>query len=231
MDGRHTSRGVFATLLGLLLAAGCSGGKAPLAESESADPAPRMAARVPEGPPRVRLSTTLGEIVVELDREHAPLSVDNFLQYVDAGQYDGTIFHQVVDGYVALGGGFTPELVEKPTRTPVRNEAHNGLKNLRGTIAMARDRSSIDSSTCQFFINLQDNPSLDHRSRTAEEYGYCVFGKVIEGMEIVDRLAKVETHDTEAFELIPISPVVIRTARREPSPPASAIAGRPSLRR
>lgn len=215
MDGRRSPARIYATLLVVLLA-GCSRG-ANENEAESSAPPSRWqpAARAPEGPPRVRLATTLGEIVLELDREHAPLSVDNFLQYVDQGHYDGTIFHQVVDGYVALGGAFTPELTERPSHTPVRNEAHNGLKNVRGTIAMARDLSSIDSSTCQFFVNLQDNPSLDHRSRTADEYGYCVFGRVVEGMDVIDRLAKVETRDTESFELIPVSPVVIRTARRE----------------
>jgi cyclophilin family peptidyl-prolyl cis-trans isomerase len=115
---------------------------------------------------------------------------------------------------MVLGGGFTADLLEKPGLTPVRNEAHNGLSNKRGTIAMARQFDTIDSSTCQFFINLSDNTALDHKSRTVEDYGYCVFGRVIEGMEVVDRIGKMPVHDKSGFEMTPSQPVVIKSAKR-----------------
>ncbi|MBX7167050.1 MAG: peptidylprolyl isomerase [Pirellulales bacterium] len=210
---------IWLQLAGVLGCGLCLGGcskpadhAAPQAQASESDV--RMARREPEGPPRVKIATNLGDFVVELDSEHVPLTVENFLQYVDEGHYDGTIFHQVVEGYIALAGAYTPELAEKPSRTPIRNEAHNGGKNVRGTIAMARDLSSIDSSTCQFFVNLHDNAGLDHRSRTAEGYGYCTFGSVIEGLDVLDRIAKVETRTTDQFELIPVEPVVIRSIRR-----------------
>ncbi len=151
---------------------------------------------------------------MELDPQHAPLSVQNFLSYVESGHYDKTIFHQVVDGYIALGGGFTAELLEKPVQTPIRNEAHNGLTNKRGTIAMARQFDVIDSSTCQFFINLGDNTALDHKGRTVEEYGYCVFGHVSEGLDVVEKIGKTPVRDLEGFEATPQQAVVIKTARR-----------------
>jgi cyclophilin family peptidyl-prolyl cis-trans isomerase len=162
----------------------------------------------------VRIETSMGNIVVELDSDKAPLTVENFLSYVKRGQYDQTIFHQIVSDYIVLGGGFTSELEEKPTLTPVRNEAHNGLKNRRGTIGMARQVDSIDSSTCQFFINLADNEGLDHVDRTVEGYGYCVFGRVIEGLEVVDRISKVPVHDIEGFERIATNPVIIKTVKQ-----------------
>jgi cyclophilin family peptidyl-prolyl cis-trans isomerase len=164
--------------------------------------------------PVVRFETTQGPFTVELDPDHAPLTVENFLAYVESGHYDQTIFHQVVDGYIALAGGFTPDYSEKPAQTPIRNEAHNGLSNKRGTIAMARQFDVIDSSTCQFFINLGDNSALDHKSRTGEEYGYCVFGRVTEGLEVVEKIAKSPVHDLEGFEMTPSQAVVIKSARR-----------------
>lgn len=164
--------------------------------------------------PVVRIETNLGAFTVTLDPEHAPLTVENFLSYVESGHYDQTIFHQVVDGYIVLGGGFTADLVEKPAQTPIRNEAHNGLSNKRGTIAMARQFDVIDSSTCQFFINLGDNTALDHKSRSVEEYGYCVFGQVTEGMEVVDKIAKAPVHDVPGFEMTPQQAVVVKSARR-----------------
>jgi peptidyl-prolyl cis-trans isomerase B (cyclophilin B) len=164
--------------------------------------------------PRVRLETTAGNITLELDAEQAPLTVENFLAYVESGHYDQTIFHQVVEGYMILGGGMTSEMSEKPVMTPIRNEAHNGLSNRRGSIAMARQFDAIDSSTAQFFINLADNTALDHKSRTAEEYGYCVFGQVVEGLDVVDRISKVQVTNSGGFEMLPAQAVVIRSAKR-----------------
>ncbi len=165
--------------------------------------------------PVVVIETSLGNIVVKLDAEKAKLTVQNFLSYVDRHHYDGTIFHQVFKGYVILGGGYTPELVEKPTSPAVYNEAHNGLKNTRGTIAMARQPDGPDTARSQFFINLDNNTSLNHQDRsTAERYGYCVFGQVVEGMDIVDRIANVPVKDVENFESLPIETVHIKSIRR-----------------
>ena len=179
--------------------------------------------------PIVQLHTTLGDITLKLDGEHAPLTVDNFLTYLDRGQYDNTLFHQVIPGAVILGGGYDTFGKEKPTGAPIRNEAHNGLKNRRGTIAMARRPDSVDSSTCQFFINLADNPSLDYKkpatkvvdfrsvkgprefkSPDASEYGYCVFGEVVSGMDVVDSIGKTPVHDSEKFTSTPVEPVVLK---------------------
>lgn len=161
--------------------------------------------------PRVELKTNMGEIVLELDQENAPRTVRNFLDYVESGFYDDMIFHRVED-WVIQAGAFDRDLVEYETNGPIRNEAANGLKNVRGTIAMARydDPHSADS---QFFINIKDNPSLDHRARTLTDYGYCVFGRVVEGMDVVDGISGVETHETEGFEYLPVTPVLIEQAR------------------
>jgi len=197
---------------------GCGGGSG-TPKTSNAKKKPNHAMRAEASRPappdelRIVLDTTVGQVVLELDEEHAPLTVANFLQYVDSGHYDGTIFHQVVDGYIVLGGAYSPELQEKTAGVAIRNEADNGLKNTRGTIAMAREFDRIDSSTCQFFINLADNPKLDHHGRTAEEYGYCVFGRVVQGLDVIDKIAQAEAHSTDQFELIPIKPVVIKTAR------------------
>lgn len=169
--------------------------------------------------PGVRIETSLGAITVKLDAQAAPLTVDNFLEYVDAGHYDGTIFHQVHPGRAVLGGAYTPEMIEKPSRVPVRNEAHNGLTNRRGTIAMARRPDVIDSATSQFFINLAANPELDHRDRTADGYGYCVFGEVTEGMDVVDligsvALGEVALPDGETLPSAPLETVLIKSIRR-----------------
>jgi cyclophilin family peptidyl-prolyl cis-trans isomerase len=166
--------------------------------------------------PTVQVKTSAGEFTVELDAEHAPLTVDNFLSYVNAGQYNGTVFHQVYDGFIALGGGYDKKLNERPTQPPVRNEAHNGLKNSRGTIAMARQLDAVDSATCQFFVNLDDNASLDYVGTQAEQYGYCVFGKVTKGMDVVEQIGKVAVHSTSQFENVPVQPVVIEAVRCMP---------------
>jgi len=141
---------------------------------------------------KVRMQTSVGDIVLELDKEKAPISVKNFLAYVESGAYEGTIFHRVIDNFMIQGGGFDENYNRRPTQPPIVNEAANGLKNLRGTIAMART-NAVHSATSQFFINLKDNDFLDHRSPTPRGFGYTVFGKVTEGMETVDAIRKVKT--------------------------------------
>ena len=166
--------------------------------------------------PTVVIDTSLGSISVRLDAEKAPLTVGNFLSYVDSGHYGQTIFHQVIKDYpkVVLGGAFTQQMSEKKARTPIYNEARNGLKNRRGTIAMGRQADAIHSATCYFFLNLSDNEVLDHKDGTLEGYGYCVFGKVTQGLDVADKIAAVEVHDTEQFERIPVQTVLIRSIRR-----------------
>lgn len=159
--------------------------------------------------PRVLLKTSMGDIEIELDEKSAPLSVDNFLQYALEGFYDGTIFHRVILGFMIQGGGLTPDMQEKPTRPPIKNEATNGLRNLRGAVAMART-DVVDSATAQFFINTVDNPFLDHKRRTKEEYGYAVFGWVVAGMEVVERIGKVPTGANGPYQDVPALPVVIQ---------------------
>ena len=158
---------------------------------------------------KVTMETTLGTITLELDDEKAPATVANFVQYAKDGHYDGTIFHRVIDGFMIQGGGFTKDMNQKETRAPIRNEAMNGLKNLRGTIAMARTMV-VDSATSQFFINLVDNGFLDFRSPTPQGFGYAVFGKVTDGMEVVDRIAKVKTGFAGPHQNVPEEPVVIK---------------------
>jgi cyclophilin family peptidyl-prolyl cis-trans isomerase len=158
--------------------------------------------------PKISMATSLGEITVELYPEDAPLTVANFLTYVGARFYDGTIFHRVVPDFVVQGGGFTPELQQKATRATIKNEAGNGLKNTRGTLSMART-SAVDSATSQFFISLKDNPALDHRGETAEAFGYCVFGRVTAGMEVVDAMAKVKTGVSGRHRDVPQTAIVM----------------------
>jgi cyclophilin family peptidyl-prolyl cis-trans isomerase len=164
--------------------------------------------------PVVVIETSLGNMTVRLDGEKTPLTVDNFLSYVSAGHYDQTIVHQVFKGQGFLGGGYGTNLVEKPGRTPIRNEAHNGAKNLRGTIAMARLPDAIDSATCQFFVNVADNPALDFKARTPEGYGYCVFGEVVEGMDVIDKIGEDKVSDTPEFERTPTPPIIVKSIRR-----------------
>ena len=162
----------------------------------------------------VVMETSLGSITLALDSAKAPASVANFLAYVDAGFYDGTIFHRVIPNFMIQGGGYTADLKQKPTRPPVKNEAANGLKNLRGTIAMARTRV-VDSATSQFFINHKDNPALDHRAPTPDAFGYTVFGKVVKGLEVVDKIAAVQTRGVNPlFQDLPVETVTIKSVRR-----------------
>ncbi len=161
--------------------------------------------------PMVKMTTTLGDITIELYSEKAPETVENFLQYAADGFYDGTIFHRVIPGFVLQGGGLTGDLDRKSTRTPIPNESDNGLRNLRGTLSMAR-LSDPDSATSQFFINLADNTHLDHRGGT--EWGYAVFAKVVDGIEVVDDIAGVETTTVSGYRDVPATPVVIEQVRR-----------------
>jgi cyclophilin family peptidyl-prolyl cis-trans isomerase len=164
--------------------------------------------------PRVLIKTSKGDIVLELFPDKAPITVKNFLSYVDDKFYDGTIFHRVIKGFMIQGGGLTPDLKPKPEKKPpIKNEANNGLKNLRGTIAMARTQD-IDSATCQFFINLVDNPFLDHVPGDPNKFGYAVFGKVVQGMEVVDAIANVPTTTKGMYRDVPVDPVLIISVSR-----------------
>ena len=160
--------------------------------------------------PHVLLTTSLGDVEVELDADKAPLSTQNFLRYVDSGFYNGVQFHRVIPGFMVQTGGFTADMQQKETSAPIRNEATNGLRNQRGTLAMART-SEVNSATSQFFINLVDNDFLDNGPRS---YGYAVFGKVVKGMEIVDRIARAPTTSHGMHENVPAQPVLIKSARR-----------------
>jgi peptidyl-prolyl cis-trans isomerase A (cyclophilin A) len=161
------------------------------------------------GPQRVRLATSQGDIVVELDAEKAPKTVANFLQYVKAGHYNGTVFHRVIDGFMIQGGGFTPDFQQKPTRAPIALETRPELKNQRGTLAMART-ANPNSATAQFFINVVDNRNLD--APNPDGYGYAVFGKVVQGMDVVDKIKAVPTGNRGPFQNVPATPVVIQSA-------------------
>ncbi len=158
----------------------------------------------------IRFVTSLGDFTVQLFDGEAPITVTNFLQYVDDRHFDGTVFHRVVPGFVIQGGGLDAALEPKPTRPPIQNEAHNGLENLRGTLSMART-SDIHSATCQFFVNLSDNDFLDHRPG---QYGYAVFGRVTDGMDTIDRIGAVRTGRVRGYDDCPRDPVVIQSVRR-----------------
>ena len=160
--------------------------------------------------PRVILVTSVGDITLELDAARAPKTVENFLAYVKAGHYEGTVFHRVIGNFMIQGGGFTPDLKQKPTRAPIPIESQNGLKNARGTIAMART-SDPNSATSQFFINVVDNPNLDFPS--FDGHGYTVFGKVVAGMDVVDKIRAVPTTSNGPHQNVPAQPVLIRSAR------------------
>jgi peptidyl-prolyl cis-trans isomerase A (cyclophilin A) len=167
--------------------------------------------------PEVKLVTTKGDIIIRLDSTTAPKTVANFLNYVNNKFYDGTIFHRVIDKFMIQGGGFTEDMREKDTKAPITNEAFNKIKNLRRTVAMAR-KSNPNSATSQFFINVVDNPALDYKNSSVSGYGYCVFGKVIQGMDIVDAIAKVPTTSLGMMTDVPVTPVIIKSAVVLPKP-------------
>ncbi len=155
------------------------------------------------------MDTSMGTLTLELDDEKAPETVENFIKYAKSGFYESTIFHRVIEGFMIQGGGFTRDMNQKKTDEPIRNEAMNGLKNYRGTIAMARTMV-VDSATSQFFINLVDNDFLDFSAPTAQGFGYAVFGKVVDGMEVVDKIAKVRTGNFGPHQNVPEEPIVIK---------------------
>ncbi|MHB1142729.1 MAG: peptidylprolyl isomerase [Sulfuricaulis sp.] len=166
------------------------------------------AAKGPADNPRVRMTTSLGVVELELDAQRAPGTVKNFMNYVERGYYNGMIFHRVIPGFMIQGGGFVPGMREKTTGVPVKNEADNGLKNLAGTIAMART-SDPQSAAAQFFINTADNPSLDHRDKTDRGWGYAVFGKVTKGMDVVKKIESVSTRTVGPYQDVPVKDVMI----------------------
>lgn len=157
----------------------------------------------------IKFTTTAGDFEIALDNEKAPKTVENFKQYVADKFYDDTTFHRVIPGFMVQGGGFTADMNQKQTRPPVKNEADNGLRNLRGTIAMARTADK-DSATSQFFINVADNAFLDHGQR---DFGYAVFGKVVKGMDVADKISQVQSHDVGPYQNVPTKPVVILSAK------------------
>jgi cyclophilin family peptidyl-prolyl cis-trans isomerase len=160
---------------------------------------------------KVKLTTSMGPITVELDKDKAPVSAANFAKYVESGHYNGTIFHRVIDGFMIQGGGFTKDMAQKPTQAPIKNEADNGLKNDKYTLALARTPDP-NSASSQFFINVKDNDFLNYKAPTMQGWGYAVFGKVVEGKDVVDKIAKVATGNAKGFENVPATPVVIEKA-------------------
>jgi cyclophilin family peptidyl-prolyl cis-trans isomerase len=202
MQGKRNVRILYAVAISLIFLQSTTKGTLGMAEKK-----PLMEKTV------VIITTNLGSIKLELYPDKAPLTVENFLKYVEEGYYKNTIFHRVIDGFMVQGGGFTPNLKQKETGETIKNEAHNGLSNKRGTIAMART-SEIHSATAQFFINVTDNLFLDYRGNSPHEYGYCVFGSVTEGMDIVDKIKGVDTHNQGPFKDLPVTPIEITNVER-----------------
>ena len=172
---------------------------------------------------KATIETSMGSITLELDAAKAPVTVKNFCDYAKSGHYNGTIFHRVIDGFMIQGGGFTAAMDQKPTNAPIKNEATNGLSNARGTIAMARTMV-VDSATSQFFINLVDNDFLNFRAPTPQYYGYAVFGKVTDGMDVVDKIAKVKTGFAGPHQNVPEEPIVIKKVHVAAEPAATSAA-------
>lgn len=198
MSHRTVRRGITSTIAALAL--GSISATSPSVQADESDP------------PQVTFETSLGSFVLELDQSAVPETVENFLAYVRDGFYEGTIFHRVIAGFMIQGGGFTPEFKQLQTRAPIGNEADNGGKNDRGSIAMART-SDPHSATAQFFINVADNDFLNHRGRTPQGWGYAVFGRVVEGMDTIDRIAAVGTGSRGMFQDVPQDTVVIQKTR------------------
>lgn len=209
----------------ILAVAGCGGSEAPPPEEpseevsampdhpESASPeAETSSPDITGGLPVVEMKTSLGTIRLELYPEEAPKTVENFLAYTREGFYDGTIFHRVIEGFMIQGGGFTSDMTEKGTRSPIENEADNGLKNERGTIAMARTMEPHSASS-QFFINSKDNPPLNYSDKSVRGWGYAVFGRVVEGIEVVDAIEGVATTNRSGHQDVPVEPVIIESVR------------------
>jgi peptidyl-prolyl cis-trans isomerase B (cyclophilin B) len=191
------------------------------AKSAPAKPAPKKAAEkaktnfckpeIKGTPVKVKLTTSMGALTLELDKEKAPISVENFIKYVESGHYAGTIFHRVIDGFMIQGGGFTKDMQQKPTNAQIKNESTNGLKNDIYTVAMART-GVRDSATSQFFINVKGNDFLNYSGENPQGWGYAVFGKVVEGMELVDKMRTVKTANAGPHQNVPVEPIVIEKA-------------------
>ncbi len=216
-DWMSTLAAISAVLV--LAAVGCSkpGAGSESATSDTSKTTAQSSKPAAELPPMkenavyVKLTTTMGEIIIELDPEHAPISTENFLAYVDAGSYDGTIFHRVIDGFMIQGGGFEPDMTQRPTREMIKNEWQNGLKNSKYTIAMARLGNQPDSASSQFFINVGNNSFLDEPRDGA---GYAVFGKVYSGEDVVDAISLVDTTFKGGHGDVPVEPVIVTKAER-----------------
>jgi cyclophilin family peptidyl-prolyl cis-trans isomerase len=181
---------------------------------------PPLQAPAPEpapGNPVAVISTSFGDITIELFKDRAPVSVENFLQYTGEGFYTDTVFHRVKRGFMIQGGGYTPSLAEKPTHPPIQNEATNGLRNVRGTVGMAR-LATLRSATAQFYINVVDNHRLDHTGYAPDDFGYAVFGRVLSGMEVVDKIVAVPTHSTAGMDDVPVDPVIIKGVSIQKTP-------------
>ena len=184
---------------------------AALAQDKAAQPASQSCTAKGNAPMKVKLTTSMGPIVIELDKAKAPATVDNFVKYVQSGHYNGTIFHRVIDGFMIQGGGFDKAMSQKPTQAPIKNEGANGLKNDNYTVAMART-GVRDSATAQFFINVKDNEFLNYSGESPQGWGYAVFGKVVEGQDTVDKIKKVATGNSGGHQNVPTTPVVIEKA-------------------
>ncbi len=195
----------------------CAFAGAPLGSAAQATPKPEPTANAcvaklkGSAPMKVKLTTSMGAITVELDKAKAPVSSDNFVKYVESGHYNGTIFHRVIDNFMVQGGGFTKDMQQKPVLAPIKNEAANGLKNDMYTLAMART-GVRDSATAQFFINVKQNDFLNYRDESPQGWGYAVFGKVVEGQDVVDKIRKVPTGNASMHQNVPLEPVVIEKA-------------------
>jgi peptidyl-prolyl cis-trans isomerase A (cyclophilin A) len=214
---RRTTNVVFAASLAVSLAflSGCGSGdeSAVSATIPSEQSVGGRKSKYDNVHPQIVIHTSAGDMTAELDGEKAPLTVANFLAYVERGQYEHSVFHQVEPGFLILGGGYDARLEPLKEDAPIRNEAHNGLKNTRGTIAMGRE-ADIDSSTCRFFVNLGDNAELDHKGRNPADYGYCVFGKISAGLEIADKISELPTKQVRGFAKLPNPPVEILSVER-----------------
>ena len=177
----------------------------------AAQPQPKGCTAKGTAPMKVKLTTSMGPIVIELDKAKAPISTENFVKYVEAGHYNGTIFHRVIENFMIQGGGFKQDMSQKPTQAPIKNEGANGLKNENYTVAMART-GVRDSATSQFFINVKDNEFLNYTGENPQGWGYAVFGKVVEGKEGVDKIKKVATFNSGGHQNVPQAPVTIEKA-------------------
>ncbi|MCW5590992.1 MAG: peptidyl-prolyl cis-trans isomerase [Burkholderiales bacterium] len=213
MPSQNPVRRLLAATLLLAIAGAPLGAFAqqPKGKAEAAAGASCSANLKGSAPMKVKLTTSMGAITVELDKAKAPVSTENFVKYVDSGHYNGTIFHRVIDGFMIQGGGFTRDMQQKPTQAPIKNEAANGLKNDMYTLAMART-GVRDSATAQFFINVKQNDFLNYRDESPQGWGYAVFGKVVEGQDVVDKIRKVATGNAGMHQNVPLEPVVIEKA-------------------